>query len=198
MAFREIDDDIWEIVQKYIPPTKPHIGRPRCDPRGLINGILYVLTTGCSWLDVPAKYGTKSTVHRYHLIGRGIVPLRFWIPPLPSRSNRMRWSGGKSPRQAALGRQLIEREAAGGWQPPGPPLIAIGAKMENLSGLPFHHLSGQSCVGSGSTSPWPGEAHPSGTGVREPAAYHSALNSPMIRCIHSGTETPSRGKDSPT
>jgi transposase len=23
--------------------------------------------TGCTWLDVPAKYGTKSTVHRYHL-----------------------------------------------------------------------------------------------------------------------------------
>jgi len=67
MAFREIDDDLWEIVQKYLPPTKPHIGRPRCDPRRLINGILYVLTTGCSWLDVPANYGTKSTVHRYHL-----------------------------------------------------------------------------------------------------------------------------------
>ncbi|WP_243669277.1 transposase [Methanoculleus chikugoensis] len=33
----------------------------------MINGILYVLTTGCSWLDVPTNYGTKSTVHRYHL-----------------------------------------------------------------------------------------------------------------------------------
>ncbi len=33
----------------------------------VFNGILYVLTTGCTWLDVPAKYGTKSTVHRYHL-----------------------------------------------------------------------------------------------------------------------------------
>ena len=67
MAFREIDDDLWEIVQKYLPPTKPHIGRPRCDPRRLINGILYVLTTGCTRLDVPTKFGTKSTVHRYHL-----------------------------------------------------------------------------------------------------------------------------------
>jgi len=67
MAFREIGDDLWEIVQKYLPPTKPHIGRPRCDPRSLFNGILYVLSTGCSWHDVPAKYGTKSTVHRYHL-----------------------------------------------------------------------------------------------------------------------------------
>ena len=27
----------------------------------------YILTTGCTWHDVPAKYGTKSTVHRYHL-----------------------------------------------------------------------------------------------------------------------------------
>jgi len=67
MAFREIDDDLWEIVRKYLPPTKPHIGRPRRDPRGLFNGILYVLTTGCTWHDVPANYGTKSTVHRYHL-----------------------------------------------------------------------------------------------------------------------------------
>ncbi|HQD27106.1 MAG TPA: transposase [Methanoculleus thermophilus] len=67
MAFREIDDDLWEIVQTYLPPTKPHVGRPRCDPRRLFNGILYVLTTGCTWHDVPANYGTKSTVHRYHL-----------------------------------------------------------------------------------------------------------------------------------
>ncbi|QSZ67857.1 hypothetical protein RJ40_10280 [Methanofollis aquaemaris] len=42
MAFREIDDDLWKIVRKYLPSTKPHIGRPWCDPRGFFNGILYV------------------------------------------------------------------------------------------------------------------------------------------------------------
>jgi len=67
MVFQEIDDDLWKIVQNYLPPTKPHVGRPRCDPRRLINDILYVLITRCSWLGVPTKYGTKSTVHRYHL-----------------------------------------------------------------------------------------------------------------------------------
>ena len=67
MAFREIDDDLWEIIRKYLPPTKPHIGRPRRDLRGLINRILYVLTTGCAWHDVPERYGMKPTVHRYHL-----------------------------------------------------------------------------------------------------------------------------------
>ncbi|MDI6720677.1 MAG: transposase [Methanomicrobiales archaeon] len=67
MAFQEIDDDLWEIIRKHLPRQKPHIGRPRRDPRSLINGIFSVLTTGCAWSDVPEKYGTKSTVHRYHL-----------------------------------------------------------------------------------------------------------------------------------
>ncbi|MDD2472716.1 MULTISPECIES: transposase [unclassified Methanoculleus] len=67
MAFREVDDDLWEIVRKYLPPTKPHIDRPRCDPRRLFGGILYILSAGCNWRDVPANYGIKSTVHRYHL-----------------------------------------------------------------------------------------------------------------------------------
>jgi len=31
-----------------------------------MNGILFVLTTGCTWSDVPKNYGTKSTVHRFH------------------------------------------------------------------------------------------------------------------------------------
>lgn len=89
MVFREIDDDLWEIVQKYLPPTKPHIGRLRCDPRGLFNGILYVLTTRCTWLAVPAKYGTKSTVHRYHLelcemLFQNAVTGRGYLPPGPS------------------------------------------------------------------------------------------------------------------
>ncbi|MDV2480703.1 transposase [Methanoculleus sp. Wushi-C6] len=33
----------------------------------MFNGILCVLTTGCTWYDVPEKYNIKSTVYRYHL-----------------------------------------------------------------------------------------------------------------------------------
>jgi transposase len=36
-------------------------------PCRLFNGILYVLTIGCNWYEVPANYGIKSMVHRYHL-----------------------------------------------------------------------------------------------------------------------------------
>ena len=48
MAFREIDDDLWAIIQPHLPPQKPNIGRPRTDHRAMINGILFVLTTGCT------------------------------------------------------------------------------------------------------------------------------------------------------
>ena len=47
--------------------------------RKLMNGILYVVMTGCTWKDVPRKYGSKSTVHRFHLYlcEHGIYPKIF-------------------------------------------------------------------------------------------------------------------------
>jgi len=44
MQFQEISDSQWKMIQKHIP--KPAItGRPRCDDRVTINGIMFVLIT---------------------------------------------------------------------------------------------------------------------------------------------------------
>jgi putative transposase len=67
MSFHELDDSLWESIEPYLPPQKPQTGRPRADMRSLMNGILYVTMTGCTWKDVPCCYGAKSTVHRFHL-----------------------------------------------------------------------------------------------------------------------------------
>ncbi|WP_141706328.1 MULTISPECIES: transposase [Methanosarcina] len=37
-----------------------------CKLRKLMNGILYVVMSGCTWKNVPRRYGSKSTVHRFH------------------------------------------------------------------------------------------------------------------------------------
>jgi putative transposase len=42
MSFHEIDDNLWESIEPYLPPQKPQKGRPRSDLRNLMNGILYV------------------------------------------------------------------------------------------------------------------------------------------------------------
>lgn len=67
MIINEVDDKLWQIIEPFLPPPKPPVDRPRADERALFNGILYVLSTVCTWYDLPFQYGTKSTVHRFHL-----------------------------------------------------------------------------------------------------------------------------------
>ncbi len=43
---------------RILPPPRARTGRPRIDDRIVINSILYVLVTGCCWMDMPAKYGS--------------------------------------------------------------------------------------------------------------------------------------------
>ncbi|HHV25204.1 MAG TPA: transposase [Methanosarcina sp.] len=42
-------------MKPYLPPQKPHIGRPRADMQKLMNGIFYVVRTGCKWQVVNGK-----------------------------------------------------------------------------------------------------------------------------------------------
>ena len=57
MAFRELGDDAWSVIEALLPKQKGR-GRPRSDDRATINAILYVLTTGCRWDDLSkTQYG---------------------------------------------------------------------------------------------------------------------------------------------
>ena len=48
MIHKEMPDIQWNTVASYLPkPAKT--GRPGCNDRNTINGILFVLTTGCRW-----------------------------------------------------------------------------------------------------------------------------------------------------
>jgi transposase len=63
MEFRELSDFEWEVIKPLLPPMS-RVGRPRTDDRLIINGILYVLTTGCRWMDMPLEYGSYKTAWR--------------------------------------------------------------------------------------------------------------------------------------
>jgi transposase len=53
----------WERIQPLLPVAKP-TGRPRADDQRTINGILYVLRTGCRWQDLPERSGSSVTCWR--------------------------------------------------------------------------------------------------------------------------------------
>ena len=61
--FKELTDSQWNALKAHLP--KPAAtGRPRCDDRTTINAVIFVPITGCRWIDLPAKYGSKSSAHR--------------------------------------------------------------------------------------------------------------------------------------
>ncbi len=60
MEFRELSDGEWELTKPLLPP-KARTGRPRADDGMVRNGILYVLFTGCRWMDMPSAYGSYKT-----------------------------------------------------------------------------------------------------------------------------------------
>jgi len=62
MKYQELSDKQWSTIQKHLPPPAK-TGRPRCDDRTTINGIIYVLICGCRWSEMPKRYGSKSTAH---------------------------------------------------------------------------------------------------------------------------------------
>jgi len=58
----ELTNKEWQLIKGLLP--RQRMGRPRAHDRQTINGILYVLKTGCRWRDVPREYGTSTTCYR--------------------------------------------------------------------------------------------------------------------------------------
>jgi len=46
-------------------PPPAWTGRPRSDDRRALEGILFVLRSGCRWQDLPRRYGAPTTVWRH-------------------------------------------------------------------------------------------------------------------------------------
>ncbi|WP_448601199.1 transposase [Thermoflexus hugenholtzii] len=63
VAFRGLTDEPWAFLAPLQPP-EAQTGRPRVDDRKVLNGILYVLVTGCWWRDRPREYGAYPTAWR--------------------------------------------------------------------------------------------------------------------------------------
>jgi len=76
-----ISDELWERIEPLLPAKKPHPkgGRPWTSDRQAMDGIFYVLRTGCQWKALPRALGAASTVHdRYQLWVEAGVFRRLW------------------------------------------------------------------------------------------------------------------------
>jgi putative transposase len=66
----DLSDQEWRILEPLIPPGKPG-GRPRSvEMRSILDGIFYLLRSGCAWCMLPHEYPPPSTVYHYFRLFR--------------------------------------------------------------------------------------------------------------------------------
>ena len=61
----DLTDDEWSYVEPLIPPAKRGGGKRRTDMRAVMNGVMYILSTGCQWRYIPKDFPPRSTLHDY-------------------------------------------------------------------------------------------------------------------------------------
>ena len=61
----DLTDAEWAFVAPLIPPAKPGGNKRTVNIREVVNGLMYVLSTGCQWDAIPKDLPPRSTVNGY-------------------------------------------------------------------------------------------------------------------------------------
>ena len=61
----DLTDEEWGLVEPLIPPGKTGGGKRTVIMREVVNGLMYILSTGCQWRAIPKDLPPKSSVHDY-------------------------------------------------------------------------------------------------------------------------------------
>ena len=61
----DLSDAEWALIEPHIPPAKRGGRRREVDVREVLQGVLYVLETGCQWRHLPKDFPPRSTVWAY-------------------------------------------------------------------------------------------------------------------------------------
>lgn len=89
----DLTDEEWALVEPEIAPAKRGGNKRTVDVREVVNGLMYVLSTGCQWRAIPKDLPPRSTVHGYLDLWawcqRAPKFPQKWAPKIPSSG----WGG---------------------------------------------------------------------------------------------------------
>lgn len=114
-AGQALSDQQYRLIEPFIPPAKPG-GRPRTtDMRLMLDGLFYVVRTGCQWrhLPPPPAFPPWQTVYRYF---RLFLAAGVWETIRHYLVTTLRESEGReaSPTAAILDTQSVKTTEKGG------------------------------------------------------------------------------------
>lgn len=65
MKRHELRDHEWAVVEPLLPKSTVKTGRSCRNLRQMLNGVLWILSTGAQWRDLPERFGPWETVYGY-------------------------------------------------------------------------------------------------------------------------------------
>ena len=63
----DLSEEEWALIEPLIPPAKRGGNKRTVNVREVVNGLMYVLGTGCQWAALPKDLPPRSTVNDYFL-----------------------------------------------------------------------------------------------------------------------------------
>ena len=109
----DLTDEQWQLIEPYIPPERWG-GRTRSvDIRQVVNGILYLVRSGCAWRAIPHDLPNWSTCRFYY---DRFVRDGTWQLIHERLRERTRWRAGRAaePSAAIVDSQSVRTTEKGG------------------------------------------------------------------------------------
>jgi transposase len=61
----DLTDEEWSVIAPLIPPARRGGNKRTVNVREIVNGLMYILSTGCQWAALPKDLPPRSTVNDY-------------------------------------------------------------------------------------------------------------------------------------
>jgi putative transposase len=108
----DLTDKQYAFLEAQLPPARI-MGRPRANLREVLNGILYLVRTGCQWRLLPKDFPPWSTVHTWYRRWRRDGT---WTRLQETLRQQVRQQAGRepSPRTSAVDSQSVKATELGG------------------------------------------------------------------------------------